>query len=162
MKTLAKIILTALVILMANSTYADSYRKFRMLIAGDKEIYVISKLENIVEEYLPYHPNVSRYISPSLMKHIKAGQAGGENLVYEMKKQAVITDEQIQEVVRSMQTEEPLADEHDIDTHEIFEEFKHNHTFELTNEILARFVKEEKEITEDSPILSMSNKRQVK
>jgi hypothetical protein len=164
MKTLAQITLTALVMIMiSNFTQANNYRKFRMQISQEKEIYVFSKLENIVEEFIPYAPAVSRHIVPEIKIHMIQEELVEEDMTFEVEKRKAITDEEVMDVVRSMQTEEKeVAEDLGFDTHEIFEEYQHAHAFELTPEILAKFVVAEKEVVEDTYFLALINKTKAK
>jgi hypothetical protein len=162
MKTLAQITLAALMITMAHTASATAYRKFRMQIAQDKEIYVLSKLENIVEEFLPYAPAVSRHITPELMIHLQEEATTEEDLPFSVCRKALITDEEVADLVRSMQSEEAVVNDLNIDTKAVVTEIREESTFELTTEILSGFIKEERDVTEDPFLLTMTNRNMAK
>jgi hypothetical protein len=159
MKTLAQISLTVLIVAMAvTSNAANSYRTFRMQIANDLEILVISKQENIVDEYLPIVPNVLSRI-PALSVHLKKEELAALQLT-KIKKNTSITDEEVIELVHSMhREEEEVTETFEFDTHIIFEECRYEKRFELTTEILSAFIKEEKEVAEDIYFLTMTRPR---
>jgi hypothetical protein len=136
MKTLAKIMLTLMVItMMSNTTFAENCN----------EIFVISKTENVENDI--HCSQINKIINLLPKEKMRA--------TINQRRQA-IADVKFRELIQSMQQEEAEVNDLDFDTRAIFDEIMLAHQFELTPEILSDFIREENEVKDDFYFLHLT------
>jgi len=160
MKTLKQITLTAaMIILIVNFTIAGNTRTFEVQLSNGKVMEVISKVEQLVEETIP---GFAEFITNYRMSRFEITEMPvyTENLVEEelpvfnVKKENN-NDDYLGVLLSSInKSEQEVEDSFPFDTKEIFAEIQKEERKSTMDFDIARFVKVEKEITEE-PIFSI-------